>query len=79
MARLPTVEETNRAILDCLLHYVHGPGEVAPLMPIQMSLAQLGHNADAFQAALTDMAERGWIEEARAGFIRVTTTGFEAI
>ena len=74
MAQIPTIEQTTRAILHTIATYNVRAGEIVALMGIQMKLQD--YRADDLNAALNDMGERGLIEPARTGFIKLTEAGF---
>ena len=74
MATLPTLDETIRAILDAAKSYDPRPGEIVPLMGVQMKLGT-GYRADDLNAAFSEMERREWIEFS-GKFFKLTDQGF---
>lgn len=80
MAKLPTTEETTRAIFDAMATYNPRAGEIVPRMGIHMKLDAQGYRADDLNAALNDMLQKGLIEDTDSGkFIKLTEAGFAAM
>ncbi|SJM68621.1 hypothetical protein FM111_13475 [Brevundimonas diminuta 3F5N] len=74
MAKLPTIEETIRAILDAAQTYNPRPGEIIPLMGVQMKVGTR-FVADDLNKAFEEMGKRGWVEGS-GNFFKLTEAGF---
>ena len=76
MAVVPTPEDAGRAILKCAVNeYNVRPGEIAPIMGIQMKL-QSAYRADDLNAGLEFLLEKEWIELSPPKFLKLTAAGF---
>lgn len=78
MATLPTIAQTERAVLDAISSYNIRPNEIVPLMGIHAKLQEAGFRADDINAALQSMVDKNWITPASI-FIKTTDDGFAAI
>ena len=80
MAKLPTLQETERAILDVFKQFGTRPNE--SIRTISLTSLLSGSNpfrADDLNAAVQSMADKGWIGSNRAGFYTLTEAGFEQV
>lgn len=81
MASLPTLEDAERAILDVFAEKGTRPGE--SIKGIVLTDLMVGNpapfRADDLNAALTSMAEKGWIFQKLAGWYTLTEDGFAQV
>lgn len=78
MAKVPTVEETTRAILDQVATYNPRAGEIVPLMGVMLKLDKLGFRHDEVNAAFEDMEAKGLVAF-KSSFLMLTDAGFAAM
>lgn len=76
MAVIPTPEDAGRAILKCAVNdYNVRPGEIAPILGIQMKLHPQ-YSGDDVNAGMDFLLEKEWITLSPPNFLKLTDAGF---
>lgn len=75
MAKLPTAEETGARIVEILKGMGVRAGQVAPVMAVQQHLGPDYRRGD-IEQGLEHLLAIGQVEEARAGFVKLTSAGY---
>ncbi len=80
MAQIPTMEQSERAVLDAIAEYNIRPNEIVPVMAVRTKAMARGLSAAEANAALESMQRKGWlILTAGSPHMTVTSAGFAAI
>lgn len=80
MAKLPTLQEAERATLDVFKRFGTRPGEGIKMIALTDLMAgDSPFRAEDLNAALQSLADKKWIEVPRDGFYSLTALGYEAV
>lgn len=80
MATVPTLEESERHLLNVFAKFGIRPGEVLAQVSIISSVNHNRFRSSDLNEALESMFAKGWIEDGQGpGWFRLTEAGFAAI
>jgi hypothetical protein len=80
MAVQPTLADAEHAILGVFKHQGARPGEAVKTLAFNdLMVGEGSFRSDELNAALQSMYEKGWVAEARPGFVKLTEAGFAEI
>ena len=76
MAKIPTIEDTKRAILDVISSYKVRPNEIFPIVQISVKLQERGFRNTDIDPALEQMVNDGWLLPSNGPHWTITESGF---